>query len=233
MTEAIDDGALLKLQAWLSPAFPVGAFSYSAGLETAVADGCVSDTAGLGTWLRCFIGDGPGWSDAVFLCLAAAARRRDDADTASEVAALARVFGPSAERLKETRALGAAFLRTVRIAFPWADATAQSQAEALMGDTPAYPVALGVWAAAFHIPGRFAAAAYLHAAAANQISAAIRLSVLGQSAGQVLLADLEPALRKTALAADAAGLNDLGGAMLNGDMASMRHETQQVRLFQT
>ena len=65
--EAGEAAALYRLMTWLSPAFPVGAFSYSSGIEWAVEAGDVGDAAGLRDWLSCMLTDGPGFCDGVFL----------------------------------------------------------------------------------------------------------------------------------------------------------------------
>src|SRR5438105_4985145 len=63
-----DQGAALyRLMTWLSPAFPVGAFSYSSGIEWAVEAGDIVDGATLRDWLASMLADGPGFCDGVFL----------------------------------------------------------------------------------------------------------------------------------------------------------------------
>src|SRR5437763_8310925 len=101
-----DAAALYRLMAWLSPAYPIGAFSYSSGIEWAVAAGNVTDAATLERWLAVMIGEGGGFCDAVFL--ACAHRAVDDADDVvlRGVAELAAAFAPSKERHLETTAQG-------------------------------------------------------------------------------------------------------------------------------
>src|SRR6202023_1084498 len=63
-----DEGAALyRLMTWLSPSFPVGAFSYSSGIEWAVEAGDIKDAASLCDWLAAMLADGSGFCDAVFL----------------------------------------------------------------------------------------------------------------------------------------------------------------------
>ena len=66
MTEA-EGAALYRLMTWLSPAFPVGAFSYSSGIEWAVEAGDITDAACLRDWLASMLVDGSGFCDGVFL----------------------------------------------------------------------------------------------------------------------------------------------------------------------
>src|SRR3954454_3764048 len=99
-----DNGALYRLMAWLSPAYPVGAFSYSSGIEWAVESGDVTNADTLKRWLTVMIAEGGGFCDAVFFAHAHGAVSHDDAVGLGEVAELAAVFAPSRERHLETTA---------------------------------------------------------------------------------------------------------------------------------
>ena len=213
----IEPRAFLHLLTWLSPAFPTGAFAYSHGLEWTVADGDVRDSESLRAWLCALLRDGSGRNDAILLRAAhrasAAPARRD------EIAALAAALAPAAERRAETLAQGAAFAKA---AVPWGETV-----------EAALPVALGVLAARHGIGEEAAVIGYLHAFAANLISAGVRLIPLGQSAGLLVLAALEDDI--LAIAAESRGqdLDDLGAACFRADIAAMRHETQYTRLFRS
>jgi len=207
--------ALLKLAAWLSPGFPVGAFAYSHGLEQAVAAGDVTDAAGAQGWIAACVEHGAGRNDAILL---AAVMRGEDADALD---ALARAFASSAERLRETVAQGTAFAETVAAA--WGGD----------GKPRAYPVAIGVAARAHGLPARDTVALALSAFAANLVSAAIRLVPLGQVEGQRIQAALHPLVARVAAEALETATDDLGGCAWGADIAAMRHETQTVRLFRT
>ena len=74
---------------------------------------------------------------------------------------------------------------------------------------------------------------YLHAFVANLTSSAMRLSVIGQTDGQRILAALEGAVLEAAESALAAAPDDLGAASAMIDWCSMRHETQHTRLFRS
>ncbi len=211
--------SLLRLLAWLSPAFPTGAFAYSHGLEWAVEAGDVRDEGALREWLEDVLEHGAGWSDAILL---RQAWRAADTAALAEVAELAAAMSPSRERRQETLDQGDAFLRA---AAAWG--TPQ------IAGRVAYPVAVGAVAAMHGVPEDAACAGFLHAFAANLVSAAVRLVPLGQSAGLRVLASLEPVLLGVADATRGAGLDDLGGACFRSDIAAMRHETQYTRLFRT
>src|SRR6266849_6839966 len=109
--------ALYRLMTWLSPSFPVGAFSYSSGIEWAVEAGDIGDAASLRDWLTSMLADGPGFCDGLFLAHAhRAASSRDDAGL-RDIAELAAAFVPSRERQLETSAQGRAFIDIARAAW--------------------------------------------------------------------------------------------------------------------
>jgi len=216
--------------AWLSPAYPVGAFSYSSGLEWAVEAGDVADADTLAGWLEVMIGEGGGFCDAALFAHAhRAATARDDGALRS-VAELAAAFAPSKERHLETTAQGGAFLEVTRAA--WRCAALDRLTEIWSGPY-AYPIAVAAAAAGHGIAVEPALAAYLHAIAANLISAGVRLIPLGQTDGQRVIAGLEPLIAATARRALATKLDEVGGAAFRADLASQRHETQYTRLFRS
>jgi urease accessory protein len=222
--------ALYRLMAWLSPAYPIGAFSYSSGIEWAVEAGDIADAATLREWLAVVIADGGGFCDAVFLAHAhRAAADRDDAALRA-VAELAAAFAPSKERHLETTAQGRAFVDTTRAAWP---TPALDRLDTVWDGAVALPVAVGVAGAGHGIALDGVLNAYLHALAANLVSAGVRLVPLGQTDGQRVLAALEPLVRATAERALAVTLDDVGSAAFRADLASMRHESQYTRLFRS
>jgi urease accessory protein len=204
---------LLLLAQWLSPAFPVGAFAFSHGIETAVREGLIRDAGGLRTWLEDLFDHGSVRTDVVLL---AAAYKGD-----TETDPVARAFQPSAERLEEANQLGAAFARTVRSVW-------HLELPDLL-----YPVAVGRAAALKGLPLGETAALYAQSFAANLVSTAIRLVPLGQTEGQAVLAVLAPACEALGREANAFTLDDLANAAFLSDIAAMRHETLQPRSFQS
>ena len=216
--------------AWLSPAYPIGAFSYSSGIEWVVEAGDITDAATLERWLAVMIADGGGFCDAVFLVHAYHAIAGSDDAALRRVAELAAAFAPSKERHLETTAQGRAFLDTTRAAWP---CPALDRLPAVWDGVVALPVAVGVASAGHGIALDAALSAYLHALAANLISSGVRLIPLGQTDGQRVLAALEPIVAATAARALVTGLDDAGGAAFRADLASMRHETQYTRLFRS
>jgi urease accessory protein len=222
--------ALYRLMTWLSPSFPVGAFSYSSGIEWAVEEGDIVDAASLRGWLAAMLGEGSGFCDAVFLAQAhRAASSRDDAGL-RDIAELAAAFVPSRERQLETTTQGRAFIEIARSA--WACDGLDELVGACNGAI-VYPVAVGLVGAAHRLPVAPAMHAFLHAVVSNWISAGARLVPLGQTDSQRILAALEVDVAATAKRALAASLDDLGSATFRADLASLRHETQYTRLFRS
>ena len=203
------------LAAWFSPGYPIGAYSYSHGLEWAVAAGQVGDAAGLAAWVADILEFGAGHTDAMLL--AAAWRAEDPA----EAAALASALAPSAERHLETMAQGAAFARVTAAA--WGVAV----------PAVAYPVAVGHAARMLALPLDATATLYLQAFAANIVSAGVRLVPVGQTDGQKITAGLVPLAARVAAAAVAAPPEAIGGVALRADLAAMLHETQYTRLYRS
>jgi len=222
--------ALYRLMTWLSPSFPVGAFSYSSGIEWAVEEGDIVDAASLRGWLAAMLGEGSGFCDAVFLAQAhRAASSRDDAGL-RDIAELAAAFVPSRERQLETTTQGRAFIEIARSA--WA-CDGLDELVAACNGAIVYPVAVGLVSAAHRLPVAPAMHAFLHAVVSNWISAGARLVPLGQTDSQRILAALEVDVAATAKRALAASLDDLGSATFRADLASLRHETQYTRLFRS
>ena len=222
--------ALYRLMAWLSPAFPVGAFSYSNGIEWAVEAGDIKDADTLKAWLAVMLAEGGGYCDAVLFAHAHRAAEGADDKALHAVAELAAAFAPSKERHLETTAQGNAFVEAARAAWP---CSAIDRLKALWTGPVAYPVAVATAAAGHGIALTPALAAYLQAVAANWVSAGVRLIPLGQSDGQRVLAALEPAVALTAQRALTAALDDIGSSAFRADLASARHETQYTRLFRS
>jgi urease accessory protein len=227
---ADEAAALYRLMTWLSPAFPIGAFSYSSGIEWAVEAGDIGDVTTLQDWLSSMLADGPGFCDGVFLAQAhRAAACANDAGL-REVAELAAAFAPSRERHLETAAQGRAFIEIARAAWK---CDGLDRLIAACDGAIVYPVAVGIVSSSHAIPLAPTMHAFLHAVTSNWISAGARLVPLGQTDSQRALAALEPVVFATGNRAISATLDDIGSATFRADLASMRHETQYTRLFRS
>jgi urease accessory protein len=227
---ATEAAALYRLMTWLSPSFPVGAFSYSSGIEWAVEAGDIVDAASLRDWLASMLADGPGFCDGVFLAHAHRAASSGDHVALREIAELAAAFVPSRERQLETSSQGRAFIDIARAAW---NCDGLDQMIAACDGAIVYPVAVGLVSAAHAIPLAPTMHAFFHALTSNWISAGARLVPLGQTDSQRVLALLEPVVVSTGHRALNASLDDLGSATFRTDLAGMRHEAQYTRLFRS
>jgi urease accessory protein len=213
---------LLRLMTWLSPAFPVGAFSYSHGIEQAIHDGAIVDRETLVAWLSELIRRGSAWNDAVLL-----AETWRNGDSIDEVAALAEAMAGSRERHMETMLQGEAFVSAMQ------DWVGDDDLSAQATERHAYPIAVGQAAASHGIALEPALVAYLNAFVSNLVQAAVRLVPLGQRAGVGAMAGLEPVILETASRAAASTLDDLGSATFMSEIMTMKHETLYSRVFRS
>lgn len=222
-------GALYRVMTWLSSSYPVGAFSYSHGLEYAVEAGFVRDRASLIAWVATILRDGSGKLDGALFAAAWRAAKSGDTAILDDIADLAAAWRGTAELALESSAQGTAFVTVTGAA--WPDDTLAGLASR-HGGKLVFPVAVGV-AMAAHVPLADALAGYLTAFAANLVSAGVRLIPLGQTDGQLSIAALESHVSAAVDAATSADLDELGTASPMLDWCSMRHETQYTRLFRS
>jgi urease accessory protein len=216
--------AMATLFAWFSPAFPVGAFAFSHGLETAAAEGLVAGEAGLLRWLEAIVTAGGAWTDCVLFAAAYHAAGAQMWTSLTQIGALAYALAPSSERLRETLAQGDAFARAVAQGWP-------AMSPPALATVAAYPVVAGAAVAALGAPLVDALAAYLNGFVGNAIAVGVRLGLCGQSGGVRILSALGEAIVQTAQKGAISTLDDLGACAFGADIASMRHETLQPRIF--
>lgn len=212
---------LLRLSNWLSPAFPIGAFSYSSGLESAVADKLVTSADDLREWLSDLLAHGALRNDAVFVSLGW--QGADDITRLNEANTLANALAGSASRYLEITAQGDAFLQAVSewgITFD-------------LECPPAYPVVFGAAACRAAIVQQSVIAMFLNAAITNQIQAAIRLNITGQKEGVALLAGQELELESISDSLLDAGADDLGSTAMIAEIAAMNHDGLHSRIFRS
>ncbi len=229
------------LHSWLQPGFPIGAFSYSHGLEAAAEAGLVTGVDELAGWLAGDLAHGSGRQDALFL--AAAWHRADAPDRLADLARLAAAWRGTAELALETGQQGRAFLMTVRRAWPHPGLERAAQAMTAVAAEPPLPVATGLAAGAHRLPLGPTLLLALNGTIASLVSAALRLLPLGQTDGQRVTAQLAPTVAATAAAVAALPATDafddarlieyLGTAAVRVDVCSARHETQYSRLFRS
>lgn len=221
-----DNGDLYRLLSWLSPSYPVGAFSYSHGLEYAVETGSVRTAGDVSDWVSVVLLQGTGRVDGVLFREAHSAVAEANWAHLDEVVDLGNAFQATSEFALETRAQGNAFIKATLAAWP-ADAITRIEKGAV------YPVAVAVACAAHDIALETALHGYFHAFAANLVSAAVRLVPLGQTDGQLAVAALAGIVAQAQDQALAVPLDEIGSAAPLIDLASMHHETQYTRLFRS
>ena len=225
--------ALLRQQSWLSPAFPAGSYSYSHGIEWAVEAGHIHDRKSLVDWLEADLCYGSGRNEAIFFIEAWRSAIDDDREKLLEIAELAAAFRSTSEFALETSQQATACLATLRRV--WSDPLIESLSELLLERSvaPTLSVVLGVRTATQSIPATLALPAFLQSYTAHLVTAGVRLVPLGQTDGQLAIAELEPAVLAVAAKAEEATIHDLGSAAFMVDLASASHETQYTRLFRS
>jgi urease accessory protein len=214
---------LQKLLTWLSPAFPVGAFAWSAGLETAIVAGTVHDRATAQDWIAGILQHGSLRTDAILF--AHAYRAADDADALRDLADLCLALTPARERHDETTITGAAFA-----------SAAGAWPTPVLANLPRpcpYPIVVGAVAAGHAIAPGLALLAFLTAAVHSQVSVAVRLVPIGQSDGLAIIAALETPVASLAALCQHAALDDIGAVAYAADIAQMAHETLTTRIFRS
>lgn len=214
---------LQKLLTWLSPAFPVGAFAWSAGMESAIANRTVHDRETTQQWVGGVLTHGGLRTDAILL--AQAYRAANDPADLQELADLCLALTPARERHEETTITGASFAAATR-AWP-------TPLPAQLPQPCPYPIAVGAIAASHTIALDATLLSYLTATVHGQVSVAVRLVPIGQSDGLAIMAALEPAIAATAFLCQHAARDDIGAVAYAADIAQMSHETLTTRIFRS
>ncbi len=212
------DPKLLTLVQWLSPAYPIGSFAWSHGIEAAIARGWITDGNDLQDWLTDLIQQGSIRSDAILISLAYGTT---DLSGLMDLNATARALAASKERIKEAERQGAAFAKTTREVW-------KLNLPDLM-----LPVALGYAAQQQDLDEASLISIYAHSVLSNLVSAAQRLMALGQTEAQGILSALSPLCADLSNGVAHADIDDIYSNCFLSDIASMVHETQQPRLFQS
>ena len=231
MPNAMASDPLYRLLAWLSPAYPIGAFSYSHGVETAVEEGLIRDRGSLVAWLDSVLRQGTGAVDGALFAAGWRAASAGDWPAFDAIAERAAAWRGTSEMALESRQQGGSFLSITRTAWPH---PALDEVHRRLDGELALPVAVALAAAVHGIALEQALAGYLHAFLANLISAALRAVPLGQTDGQIALAALEASVHDATRAAVAVeSLDEVGTATPLLDWCSLRHETQYTRHFRS
>ena len=211
----------------------MGSYSYSHGIEWAVEAGYIQDRESLVDWLEADLCYGSGRNETIFFLEAWRCATNDACEELLEIAELAAAFRGTSEFALESSQQATACLATLRQV--WPDPLLESLSELLSGRNipPALAVVLGVRSARQCVPKSLALPAFLQSYVANLVTAAVRLIPLGQTDGQLAIAELEEAVLTASALAEEATIHDLGSAAFMVDLASASHETQYTRLFRS
>ncbi|MCR9214983.1 MAG: urease accessory protein UreF [Proteobacteria bacterium] len=226
----MDSQDLFDLMSWMSPSYPVGAYTYSHGIEYAVEADLISGLDNLVPWIEDILAFGSGLSDCILLKAGYAAAAAKDGPVLKEVAELGLALCSTEELETETTQQGRAFLQVMTDVSPLSGRELLKQH--WQGQV-VYPLAVALAAEEKKIPLEATLTAYLHGFVSNLVSASVRIIPLGQTDGQRAIAALAPKVAQTVDKALASGLEDLGAATLMVDWCSAQHETQYTRLFRS
>jgi urease accessory protein len=221
---------LLHLLQFASPALPIGGYSYSQGLETALEEGQVLDAAGARDWMVRYLHEVMAlWDAPLFWRLLQACAARD----AASVALWSDCFLASrdtAELRAETVQMGYSLTRLLA---ELGVADAQFALYPVPGADVALPLAFACAVDALDIPHEEALLAMLFAWLENQVLVCVKSVPLGQVAGQRLLLSLRPELERAAETARSLADDALSNWSPGLSMLSMRHEVQHGRLYRS
>ncbi|MBG1271103.1 urease accessory protein UreF [Nostoc sp. WHI] len=227
-TMTLTDNHLLSILQLASPALPVGAYSYSEGLETLVENGIIANQAHLKHWLEAELLYGAIRLDAAVMV------RSEQAAKMGDMESLCRwnLWLSAARETEELRASSWQMGRSLIQLLGKLESQIVPIAKAV-GNPCNYAIAFGIAVAHWQISVNAGLLGYLHSWASNLITAGVKLIPLGQTAGQILLLDLQPLINTAALEILALKDDELGCCSWGLSLASMQHETQYTRLFRS
>ncbi len=219
--------ALIRLLQLVSPALPVGAYTYSQGLEWAVESGRVNSEADALDWIGDCLQFGLLRFEAVYLAHMLTAWEQGDMARLAELDAEFIASRETAELRAETLQMGYSLARLLT---DLGGFVAPTQAGF---NQPSFPLAWSCAAAAWSIPPHDAIGGYLWGWAENQVMAAVKAIPLGQTAGQRMLLALGEMIAQHAAIAAKLPLDATTNFLPGLAIASCRHETQYTRLFRS
>jgi urease accessory protein len=210
--------ALVRLLQLASPTLPVGAYSYSQGLESAIDAGIVHDAPSAGRWIGDVLEFSVARMEAPVLF-----KMLENKEGLTHWNAIFLASRETAELRAETVQMGYSLNRLL------ADLGIAPSGV----DEPSFPAAFAAAATAWQIEPRDALQAYLWSWLENQVMAAVKAVPLGQTDGQKLLLSLGERIAPLAARAAAMSDDELGSFAPGLAMLSSRHETQYSRIFRS
>lgn len=222
--------SIYKLQTWFSPSYPVGAYTYSHGLENAFENAHITNVTEAIDWISDIITQGNGFADAVFLTEAFNAAVDKDDQKLIEITEYAVAFCGTKELRLESESQGAAFLTIIQ--------NVETNPELwkiinLWQGAYPYAVVVGAAAGAEGIELNALITAFLHGFVSNMSSALVRIVPFGQTDGQRIISALAPIVEQVTEQAISTDYKNLTTSTMMVDLTSMQHETQYTRLFRS
>ena len=218
MATSTSSTRLVRLLQLASPTLPVGAYSYSQGLEAAIDAGVIGDAASAERWIGDVLEFSMSTMEAPILC-----RLITDPAQAVRLNASFLASRETAELRAETVQMGYSLNRLLP----------SLGVASVAIDEPSYPAALAAVVNAWHIDPYDAVQTYLWSWLENQVMAAVKAVPLGQTDGQRMLLSLANRLPDVAKAAIGMREEDMGNYAPGLAMLSSKHETQYSRLFRS
>jgi len=225
----MNNESLLHLLQLASPALPVGAYSYSEGLEALVEVGKVTSQETLAQWLTQELRWG-----AVRLEATVMIRSYEDVHNQDFKAVIRwnnwlTAARETEELRQQSLQMGRSLLKLLLDLHPELIAVY----EPLQKEGCNFAIAYAIAAAHYQLDSQAALLAYLYSWIANLVSAGVKLIPLGQTAGQQLLLTMQPALKRSAEVIFTLQPDDLSSCSWGLSLASMAHECQYSRLFRS
>ncbi|WEK50156.1 MAG: urease accessory protein UreF [Candidatus Kaistia colombiensis] len=226
MTNGSEDAIPLHLLRLVSPSLPVGAFSYSRGLEFAAEAGWVHDEATAKNWIHGTLENTFAVLDGALFWRMSEALAKGDADAFVQADAWLAAGRESRELQLEDRRMGEALLRLL------ADLEVP-QAQLYLGQPLTYPAAFAIAAHHWNVSPAAALKGLMWTIVEGQVAAAMRLVKLGHTAGQRILISAVPVIERSVATACTLEDDEIGNVSVALAMASAWHETQYSRLFRS
>jgi urease accessory protein len=224
----LTDSSFLSILQLTSPALPVGAYSYSEGLETLVEQGRLANQQNLQEWLNSQLRYGAIRVEAAVMLRAYESAKRGDIEALGDWNRWLSAARETAELRNSSWQMGRSLIQLLGKLQPEILYITSS-----VGNPCNYAIAFGIAAAHWQIDMKAALLGYLHSWASNLITAGVKLIPLGQTAGQMLLLDLQELLSVAAVEILALEDDELSCCSWGLSLASMQHETQYTRLFRS
>ncbi|MCC5640331.1 urease accessory protein UreF [Nostoc sp. CHAB 5844] len=227
-TITLTDSHFLCVLQLASPALPVGAYSYSEGLETLVEDGIIAHQDTLKHWLTSELRYGAIRLEAAVMLRAAEAAKIGNLETLCYWNRWLSAARETQELRNSSWQMGRSLVQLLGKLQPQLLPTINT-----VGNPGNYAIAFGIAVAHWQIHPNAALLAYLHSWVSNLITAGVKLIPLGQTAGQELLLYLQPIISVTVQEILVLEDDELSCCSWGLSLASMQHETQYTRLFRS